>query len=269
MTNTNTPPGYMFPEIGTALGQANSLLSGPGPQFYPGQQVASFNPLQSQAFGGIQSLAGSNPLGAASAYNDSLLSGKFTGPNAALAATGQGGVTNPLLDQMFGQAAGSTRNQLSSEFAGSGRNMDAAQPLRGEQLNNLATQIYGGAYDANQNRALTANQTLAGEQQGAVSGAEGLTGANLGIQNALLGAGNQVQGQSQQLIDASKKAFDYNQTLPYQNLQQFESSLSGVQPGSAQSSPYFTNPTANALGEAGLASSVYSNMGTKGAKAAV
>jgi hypothetical protein len=59
---------------------------------------------------------------------------------------------NPYLDQTFDMAALRTQNQLSSEFARGGRNVEASQPIRSQQLGDLATQIYGGAYDAERNR---------------------------------------------------------------------------------------------------------------------
>lgn len=59
---------------------------------------------------------------------------------------------NPYLDRTFDMAALRTQNQLASEFAGAGRNVDASQGLRSQQLGDLATQIYGGAYDAERNR---------------------------------------------------------------------------------------------------------------------
>ena len=263
-TTTNAPPPYMYPYIGTALGQAGNLLQTGGPQYYPGQQVAAFNPAQQNAMTGIGNIANNPGFGAATAYNNDLLKGNFTGPDAELAAMGQGGATNPYLDAMYKQAAGASQNQLASEFGGAGRNVDASAPIRGEQLNNLATSLYGGAYAQDQANALAANQSLAGQQQNAVGNAQNLANTRMGLEQQALGVGNQVQGQSQALIDASKNAYNYNQNLPWQNLSMYEQMLSGVQPGSAQSTPYFNNPTGNLLGEAALGSSIYSNMYGKG-----
>jgi len=54
--------------------------------------------------------------------------------------------TNPYLEQTFNRAADLTRGRLDSEFAGSGRNMGASMPARSEELQTLASQIYGGNY---------------------------------------------------------------------------------------------------------------------------
>jgi len=54
--------------------------------------------------------------------------------------------TNPYLEQTFNRAADLTRGRLDSEFAGSGRNLGASMPARSEELQTLASQIYGGNY---------------------------------------------------------------------------------------------------------------------------
>lgn len=196
-TVTQAPPSYMGPYIGTALGQAGNLLQGPGPQYYPGQTVADFSQPQEQAFGGIQNFAGN------------LLQ--------------NGGGSNPYEDAMFNRAAQGTQNQLASEFAGAGRNVGASLPNRSQQLNDLATQFYGGQYQNNINNAFHAG-------------------------DAMLGVGNQIQQQTQNEINANRQKYDYYQHLPQTMLSQYEQNLSGVQPGSQTSNPYFTNPTADALG---------------------
>lgn len=216
-TNTQTPPQYMYPYIGTALGQAGNLLQTGGPKYYPGQQVASFNPAQQAAMGGTLNL------------DKNLMQGSG----------------NPYENAMFNQAAQSTQGQLASEFAGSGRDITGSMPLRAQQLNQLGTDFYGQNYQNDiQNAMQAANQRL--------------------------GIGNQIQNQSQNEINASKAAYNYNQQLPFSNLQQYESFLSGLQPGQQTSSPYFTNPTANTLGAGLAAASIYKDLGSgaKGAAAA-
>jgi len=210
-TTTTAPPSYLYPYMGTALSQAGSLLGSAGPQYYPGRQVAGFTQPQQEAFTGL------------------------TGIDTGLMQ----GSGNPYEDAMFHQAAGATQNQLSSEFAGMGRNASAAEPLRGEQLNNLATSFYGGNYQNDVNNALTAGQNL-------------------------LGIGNQVQQEAQKQIDANTQKYNYYQQLPYQQLQRYEQFLQGVNPGSQQSSPYFTNPTANALNTALAMQQLYKGYQGKG-----
>jgi len=222
-TSTQAPAPYMLPYIGTAFGQANKLLASSGPKYYPGNTVAGFTAPQQQAMGKIDQLAlkGTPQERAAGDLYDELM---------------QGGGSNPWLDQTFKQAAGATQDQLASEFAGAGRNVEASQPLRAEQLNNLATQIYGGNYQATLNDALAAAQ-----------GGQALTQQRYGDLGQMLGVGGMVQGQAQKLMDANKSLYDYYQQLPYRQLQQYEQFLQDVQPGSQSTTPYFNNPGANLL----------------------
>lgn len=251
-TTTTAPPAYMLPYISTALGQANNLL-GYQPQYYPGSTVAGFSAPQQDAMQGIQGMAGGTPYGdAAQSFDTRMLTGSFAPgtSQANLAAMGAGGAHNPDLDAMFKQAAGATQNQLASEFAGAGRNVSASEPLRAEQLNNLATNLYGGAYAQDQADALAANQSLANQQANALGMTPSLNAVQQGNLAAEMGVGQQVQNLAQQEIGANQAMYNYYQQLPLQTLKAYEGMLSGVQPGSAQSSPYFTNPTANALGTA-------------------
>lgn len=210
-TTTQAPPAYMDPYIGTALSQAGSLLGSGGPQYYPGQQVAGFNPVQTNAMTGTIGL------------DQDLMQGSG----------------NPYENAMFQQAAGATQNQLTGEFAGMGRNAAASAPLRSEQLNNLATSMYGGEY------------------QNTVQDAMNAANQNMGI-------GNQIQQLSQDQINANMQKYNYYQQLPYQQLSQYEQFLQGVNPGSQTSSPYYTNPTANALGTALAAQQLYKGYQGKG-----
>jgi hypothetical protein len=101
---------------------------------------APFQQYTGQALNGIAGLAQNNALtGNATNLANQTLSGGFLG-------------SNPYLDQTFNQAALATQNQLASQFAGAGRNVDQSEGLRSQQLNDLATQIYGGNYQAERDR---------------------------------------------------------------------------------------------------------------------
>lgn len=239
-TTTQTQPSYMYPYIGTALSQAGSLLGNNGPQYYPGQTAAGFSQPQQRAMQGIVDLGmnGSPGLSAAQGFDQTLL---------------HGGGSNPYLDAAFQQAAGATQNQLSSEFAGMGRNAVASEPLRAEQLNNLATGLYGGNYQNTLNDALQA-----GNQ------AQGLYGTQMQGLQAAEGVGEKVQNLAQQQMNANQQQYNYYQQLPYQQLQQYERFLQGVNPGQQTSTPYFTNPTASALGTGLAAQQLYNGYQGKG-----
>lgn len=148
------------------------------------------------------------------------------------------GSGNPYENQVFQQEMQQSQPQLASEFAGSGRDISGSEPLRAQQYSNAGAQFYGQQYQNDVNNSFNATN-----QQQALGG--------------------QIQGQSQAEINASKQAYDFNQNRPYQALGQFSSLLSSLMPGSGQqSSPYFTNPSANALGTALGAQQLYNGMGS-------
>ena len=60
------------------------------------------------------------------------LNGRFLSPES-----------NPHLQQTFNRAADLTRTRLNSEFAGSGRDLGAAQPARSDELQTLAASLFG------------------------------------------------------------------------------------------------------------------------------
>ena len=129
------PPDYQLPYLQTGLTAAQNLYR-QGPQEpYQGGTVAGFAPQQEQAFNMIENRAtnGDPTLQAANSYVQNSLNGGFMN-------------NNPYLDQTFNRAAMQTQGQLASEFARGGRNIQASQGLRSQQLNDLAGNIYGGAY---------------------------------------------------------------------------------------------------------------------------
>src|SRR5687767_5145058 len=134
-TQTTEPPKYQLPFLEHGVGEARRLYDNPS-------QLVT--PLSSETEAGLAGItrtaAAGNPVtGAAGDLANKTLSGGFLG-------------SNPWLDETFNRAALQTENQLVSQFARSGRNINASQDLRSGQLNDLATQVYGGAYDAERNR---------------------------------------------------------------------------------------------------------------------
>jgi len=255
----------MYPYIGTALGQAGNLLQTGGPSYYPGQQVAGFSGPQQTAMGAIDKLAtsGTTAGNAGMDYDARLLDGNFSGPQANLAAMGAGGAANPYLDQMFQKAAGQVQNQLQSEYGQAGRNVSASAPMMGQTLDNLATNIYGGAYAQDQANALAANQALGNEQENALAQVPGLNGMQFGNLGQEMNVGGMVQNQAQKLMDASRNAYDYTQRQPWQNLSSYESLLSGLQPGSSQTNPILNNPSSNDAEMATALAALVKAFGTK------
>lgn len=205
------PPSYQLPHLQAGLNQAQTLYN-------QGPTVVPFSPQTEQALQLTQNraLAGSPVTRSAQDYATKSLGGGFLG-------------SNPYLDATFQQAALGTQNQLASEFARSGRNIDASMYERSGQLNNLATQIYGGAYENERNR-----------QQAVLPFATGLADADYNDYSRLAGVGSAVEGLAQQYADA-----------PGRNLDQYLGRVSGSQYGQTTTAPgQRSNPLAGAAGGA-------------------
>lgn len=240
-TTTQNPPDYAIPGL-TNAAQASTDLYNKGPnQYYGGQTVTPFSDQTQQALQGTEARAtnGSPVTSAAKGYTADVLGGKYLN-------------SNPYIDQTFNHAAEGTRSQLDSQFAGSGRNLGASYAARADQLNNLATQIYGGNY-ANE-RAMQ-NSTLG--QANSVANQDYTDLSHLGQ------VGNAYEDlTSRQNADAASR-FDYQQNAPGVSLDQYIARLNN-QPGGSTSTPYFRNTAAGALGGASAGYGIGSNFGTYG-----
>jgi len=222
-TVTQTGAPFQVPYQQYGLNQAYNAYQNPG------TMVAPFAPQQEQAIQGITDLT-NNPqaLNAASDYTTNVLR--------------NGPTQNPYLDAMFGQAAQRSQSQLASEFAGAGRNVDQSAGLRGQQLNDLATQIYGGAFN-----------TGVQQQMGAAQLAPTINNTQYANQNALFGAGGQVQNLANQYIQAPQNA-----------LNQYLNRTNGFNLGTQTSQPLYSNPLGSALGGASLGSALGGLFGGNG-----
>lgn len=220
-TVTNSPPAWLLPSLQYGLGQAQSLYQNGGTPIVP------FSPYSEQAITGTAQRAqnGSPVVGAANDYVMKSLQGGFLG-------------SNPYLDQTFNRAALQTQNQLASQFAGSGRNIDASMGLRSQQLNDLATQIYGGAY--NTDRQL---------QQQSVGSAIPLANQDYVDLTALRGAGQDVEGLAQEYA-----------AQPANALNQYLGQIGAIPAGSQTSSPLYRNTGAAILGGALTGSQIGSSL---------
>ena len=230
-TTTQNPPDYVVPYLQGAATSSRDLYNAGPQQYYPGQTVVPFSQETEQALQGTTARAtnGSPVNRAATGYTADVLGGKYLN-------------NNPYIDATFNKAALATQNQLSSEFARSGRNTDAAFQPRADQLNNLAAQIYGGNY-ANE-RAMQ-NATLG--QANDI--------ANQDYRD--LGQLSQVGAQREELAGRNMadqvSRWDYAQNAPGIALDQYIARLNNQPGGSASATtPYFRNRAAGGLGGAAV-----------------
>lgn len=230
-TQTTNPPDYVVPYLQGAATASQEMYKGGPNQYYQGQTVTPFSGETEQALDMTTQRAqnGSPVNQAASGYTADVLGGKYLN-------------SNPHVDKMFNQAALATQNQLSSEFARSGRNTDAAIAPRSDQLNNLATNIYGGNY-ANE-RAMQ-NSTLG--QANSIANQDYVDAQRLGQVGA-----TREDLTSRNMADQVAR-HDYAQNAPGIALDQYIARLNN-QPGGSSSAttPYFRNRAAGGLGGASV-----------------
>lgn len=195
--NTNMGPwGDQAPYLRQGFAQAGNLLNNTKPQYYPGFTTAQPNQWQNQ---GLEATAGMGAnFGAGNPFNAAA--------NETGLKTIQGGFldpsTNPWLSKTYGMAADdvartfqtATAPGTASAFSGRGRYGSPSYRLAtegneralGTTLDNLATQIYGGNYQAERDR-----------QDRATSNVGSLIGSNFVGPQMLTQAGYQRQALDQ------------------------------------------------------------------------
>lgn len=180
--------------------------SGAGSQRYAGSAVVPFS---NQTNAGLnmaeqRAMFGSPVRGAANA-------------NAYQTLSGQNLNNNPYLDQMFDKASGKAAAAVNSQFSGLGRYGSGAHAgVLGDQMNNLATDIYGGNYARERQYQNAMTQLAPTLAQADYNDAQQLMNLG-GIREEQ--AGRQLQDQ----IDA----WNFAQQNPWDRLGQYSGLLSG------------------------------------------
>lgn len=248
-TTTSAPPAYLqnYLEEGAAGAQR---------QYYQdGTPVVGFAPQTQQALRLAEQRAtqGSPVTAAAQNYTTSTLGGGFMGGNPALGMQSPflSANVNPHLDAMFDQAARRTRGQLTSEFARAGRNIDAAAPARADMLSDLATNIYGGAYESDAARRFGAHEGMLGRQFGAYEAERGRQQQLVPFAPSLAAADYSDIGQLAN-VGAQHEDLQREQAAqPGRSLDEYLARLSGYPGGTVTSvTPMERNRLAGAMGGA-------------------
>jgi hypothetical protein len=185
-TTSQTLPDWLQPYLTQELGNAQQFQTQATTN--PQSMVAPMNSMQQQGISDIsQTAAGVNPSQSAANANAFETSGALLNPSM-----------NPYLQSTYQQAGQQVQNQLASEFAGSGSNVQNSAPVQADQLNNLATQLYGGAYQQGLQQMTQASALAPSIQQGTY-----LPGQEL-YQTGTLG-----QQQQQNVINAPYNALSW------------------------------------------------------------
>lgn len=259
-TTVNEPPAFIQPYMQYGAQQSRGLYETGGPQYYPGNTVVPFSNQTEQALGLTEqrALQGSPVTDAAQGYATRTLN---TTPTSQF-----GNVNNPYLDATFNKAADSVQNRLETQFAGSGRNVSASMPANTDMLDDLATRIYGGAYESERDRMAQDIEQQRARQFGVAGLAPTLANQDYVDINALQGVGSQVEDLGGRLMEDRAARWDFSQNAPQINLDNYINRITGGYPGGTVNSttPTYRNRTAGAAGGALAGAQMGSSFGPWG-----
>lgn len=259
------------PYLRDLFGAAQDIYrQGYGQEYYPGQLVSPFAPQQMQAMDMLQQsaygsptqdamgnyLMGSmmNPYGQAGVgmeFGGGMPMGggygESTPPGGMPSAAPQMFSGNPYLDAMYGTAAQRAGEQfqaqtmpgIAAQFGGAGRtgsgiHQQVAQGAAsdfGRDLQGMAANIYGPAYEAAMDRDIQRRQLGADiGKTGAMLAPTMQTMQQQNIAN-MMQAGDMTQQQAQALIDAEVGRHQFYQQAPWQALGGYANALYGLPSG--------------------------------------
>lgn len=203
-TSTTTPeiPEELKPLAKLYVQQAEGIAQTPF-QEYDGQRYAGLNDTQNQ---GIQMAIDRAQGGSATFDNAENSLNQFIAGGA-----------NPYLDQMFNQGAEQVRNNVNSNFSQAGRYGSGAHTdVLTDSLGDMATQMYGGAYENDQARRM---QAMGMAPQF----------ANQAYQDAgqMMNVGGIQQQDAQNPLDFAYDQFSQQQDYPFRQLQATGGVISG------------------------------------------
>ncbi len=196
-TSTSTPViAEEFKPLANLYTQQATQLANTPWQAYGGQRYADLNNTQNAGIGMIQ---------------DRAMNGSATMGNAesSLNRFIQGGNTNPYLDSMVQKAQDSVKSNFNTSAVNSGSfGNSGLQQQYAAGLTDVATQMYGNAYNTDQANRMQAIGMAP-------------TFGNAAYQDAgqLLNAGNLQQQQQQNNLDFGFQQYQDAQNTPYKKLQ--------------------------------------------------
>lgn len=161
---------------------------------YQGQRYADLNAVQNQGLGMTvdRALQGSQTVDNAEGQLNQMIAG----------------TSNPYLDAMYGRAADQVTSSVNGNFAQAGRYGSGAHTASlTEGLGNMATDIYGGAYEADR-----------GRQMQAIGMAPEFAQQDYADAGQMMNAGQILQDQQQQNLDYGYEQYQEQENLPYKQL---------------------------------------------------
>jgi hypothetical protein len=205
VTQNADPWGPQQQYLKNLFGRAESLYSqgGLAPAYYPGETLAAQDPWTAQALQmqADRALAGSDVTRAAQNQLIQTLDGEV----------------NPYLDDMVQRATGQALSSVNSNFAQAGRyGSGAHEAAAGDTAANIATQMYGQAYDKDRQRQIQAMMF-----------APSLAAADYQDIAALSEAGVGRENYAQDIINAAIDRYNYQAGQPLTALQNYGALVQG------------------------------------------
>jgi hypothetical protein len=245
-SQNNQPWGPAQPYLKGALSDLGQWYSSDyGRNPYPGSSVVPFNPMTETALGQTASraMAGSPLNAAAQQQNLATQRGDYM----------PGSVNgNPYLDKTFDLGAGKVRSALDSQFnSDGGYGGSLHQGAMADNLNNLATNIYGGAYNSERSNQIDASNNAAT-----------MAANDYMDPSQLANVGNAYETQAGNYVKDAMSRWDFYQNQPYNRIQQLLNVASptgaagGIQTGLQGQQAGSPDKTGQAIGIVGTIASV-------------
>ncbi len=225
-TKENEPWSQASPYITEGFKEASNLYNNFNPTYYSGTTQAGFSPDQLTAQQGVRDFA---VKGAPELMNPAI--GAYQrGMDANMLDVAKNPYVNNMAQAAADRAMGSLQPELanirggaimSGGYGGGRQGIAEGNALAGaaDSANQAAAQIYGNAY----------GQGL-GHQANTLGMTGGLMGAGMQPYAALGTSGGQQQRREQALIQDAMAQQEFEQNLPYQQLQQYQSGITGFSP---------------------------------------
>jgi hypothetical protein len=241
-TTTQVDPAIQ-PYLTYGLEQAKNLYIGGGPKFYPGQGYVGPSTETQTALQALQAraMAGNPLLGQAQGNVSSMLSGDYL-------------AGNPFFQGAFQPAASAAQMAFNKSIGDISSAASKAGRYGSGAMGTLQNQAAGTfAQKLSDTAGKLAYENYAQERQNqmrALGMAPGLAEADYGDINKLLGAGQIGEGYQNTALQADMARYNFEQNAPQRNLTNYLNMVYGFPAGrtTTQTTPYYTNPTATALG---------------------
>ena len=242
-TTTTAIDPNIQPYLTYGLAEAQKQYQTGGPKFYPGQGYVGPSTATQTALQALQARAmAGNPLLAQAQGNVSgMLAGDYLGGNPFFQGAFQPAAT--AAQTAFNKSIG----DISSAASQAGRYGSGAMgTLQNQAAGTFAQKLADTAGKLSYENYAQERQN----QMRALGMAPGLAEADYGDINKLLGAGQLGEGYQNAALQADMARYNFEQNAPQKNLTNYLNMVYGFPAGRTmtQTTPYYTNPTATALG---------------------